>query len=227
MTASFDYAQLLKLIVEHPEFQKFIEDKQTLQRLKDALQLGVAGIAWVGAYSTFLLVWAGFELLIEILIMRALRLTPQETSILCGSLNFGAKVNIAYSLLARDEANAEGLSLLKKAHNVADRNSFAHGFLFSDRVEDGNYLVPKLVKRDIKDKYRVIAKPLGADEILKHSSDFMQRVNDALTHFKVTPEDMQAYQKSIADEASTPARGGKPHLESPTNSPTSSRKEPP
>ena len=83
---------------------------------------------FAAAYGLFNAIWSNFELTIEILIMRQLRLTPQESSIVCGGLSLGSNINILLSLLNRDETNRKGAALLKQAQTFADRNSFAHGF---------------------------------------------------------------------------------------------------
>ena len=89
-------------------------------------------VAFFGEYGVFLCVWSGFELIIEIILMRELRLDPQEASIVCGGLSAGPKVQILTSLLTRSEAGSGGASLIREAQALADRNSFAHGFLYGE-----------------------------------------------------------------------------------------------
>ena len=54
---------------------------------------------FAAAYGLFNAIWSNFALTVEILIMRQLRLTPQEASIVCGGLSFGANIHMLLSLL--------------------------------------------------------------------------------------------------------------------------------
>jgi len=54
-------------------------------------------------YGQFLAAWNSFEVLVEVAIMRELRLTVQESRILNGALGFGAKSGILRALLVRTD----------------------------------------------------------------------------------------------------------------------------
>ena len=93
--------------------------------------------------------WQTYELLLEILIMRTLRITVFETSVLCGSLNYAAKSNILIALLTRNSENSKGIAALREAQSAAERNDFVHSFL-----THGVNL--HLVRREVKNgKYKV------------------------------------------------------------------------
>lgn len=97
-------------------------------------------------YGFFLTGWSSFDLMIEILIMRELKLPALETSIICAGVGFGAKIEMLYSLLTRDEnnSNTKGVALIKEAHKSAARNSFAHGFVDYDNKTNQVLLVTRV-----------------------------------------------------------------------------------
>ena len=85
-------------------------------------------------YGDFLAFWSTFDVMVEILIMRELGTTEEKTSIVCAGLGFGAKINIACSLLNSRSAGTERTTtLLREAQQLAERNSFAHGFFLVNR----------------------------------------------------------------------------------------------
>jgi hypothetical protein len=160
---------------------------------------------FAAGYGLFIAVWTQFELTVEILIMRQLRLSPQEASIVCGGLSFGAKIHMLLSLLARNEKNAEGILLLKQAQNFADRNSFAHGFLYENVKEyppDGTVgYSANLLKREVKYEYVAKLRPLDIKTMAKHVVDFSKQHKVIKKHFGISDDDVKAYQKSILDDA--------------------------
>src|ERR1700683_2115233 len=181
------------------------------------------------AYGLFIAVWAQFELTVEILVMRQLRLTPQEASIVCGGLSFGAKIHMLLSLLARDDTkNSDGILMLKQAQSFADRNSFAHGFLY-DEVKtdppDGMLgYTASLIKREIKYEYVAKIRALDVKTMAQHVTEFSQRHSDIKKHFAISEEDAKAYQKSILDDALAQEDRVKRRHESLTSSRTAKQK---
>jgi len=155
------------------------------------------GYFFFAEYGFFLAIWSYFEIVVEVLIMRELGLRPREASIVCGGLGFGTKLNMLFSLLARNQKNAEGIALLKRARESAERNSFAHGFLYYDESEkEGGLLI-----RNVKDKYFVESKPLNIELFAKHVVEFLSQVSAVIKHFRIDPADCMAYTRSIAIDA--------------------------
>lgn len=171
-------------------------------------------------YGSFMALWCTFDLLVEIIIMRELRLEPQETSIICAGLGFGAKANILYSLLSRNDANADGITLIKRAQTVAERNSFAHGFL----MYDGDLDTFKIIKREVKDTYQPKAKNLTNGGMSDHRGQFSRAVEAVSECFKITTDELNDYAEAIAADASARASQDKPHPQSQTNSSKAKRK---
>src|SRR5437588_12172962 len=106
-------------------------------------------LGFLAEYGNFLANWSTFEVIVEIIIMRQLRLTPEEASIVCAALGLGAKMNLLCSLLNRNSASEAGVRLLTHAQRVAERNSFAHGFFLRDKEQAEFHLI----RRDIKYRY--------------------------------------------------------------------------
>jgi hypothetical protein len=157
---------------------------------------------FAAGYGLFIAVWSQFELTVEILIMRQLRLSPEEASIVCGGLSFGSKIHILLSLLARDEKNENGMLLLKQAQNFADRNSFAHGFLHEVQKSLGtDHFSAILLKREVKYEYIVKQRPLTTAALLKHVGEFAKQNVAIKDHFLISDDEFKAYGKSILDAA--------------------------
>jgi hypothetical protein len=83
--------------------------------------------------------------MIKVLIMKELRLTAVETSIVCGGLMFSPKVAVLYSLLAEKENGTQGITKIRKAQDPASRNALAHGLLIGSQ----------LFRRGVKTEYTV------------------------------------------------------------------------
>ena len=80
---------------------------------------GVEGAFLIGIYGLLLAAWSEFELLLELLIKRELNLDDEETSIVCGSLPPGTKMQILKSLVSRDPGRTAGIALLTKTQEAA------------------------------------------------------------------------------------------------------------
>lgn len=169
-------------------------------------------------YGSFFAVWASYELVVEVIIMRRLRLSPIEASIVCGGLGFGAKVNILYSLIA--DGDEVGKKLLRDAQNIAARNDFAHGFITKTPVP---YQF-KLIRRDVKDALTVRVKPLGFEEMAEHGIKVADAFHAVQAHFGVSDEDLDAYARAIESHSSIRASQAKPRPARPTNSSKANRK---
>jgi len=177
---------------------------------------------FAAAYGLFIAVWAEFELTIEILIMRQLRLSSQEVSIVCGGLSFGSKIHMLLSLLARDDKNKDGIDLLRQAQNFADRNSFAHGFLYGEGIQEhppsGSVgFSVNLLKREVKYEYIAKSRLLDIKTMTKHVVEFNKQHKAIKNHFGISSDDVKAYQKSILDDALARQDEAERHQQSLTN----------
>jgi hypothetical protein len=174
-------------------------------------------------YGLFLSLWSIFDLLVEILIVRELKIGAQETSIICGGLMFGPKISILYSLLSRHEgADTIGLSLLHNCQETANRNSFAHGFFFDNKNKDEL----SLIRREVKNEYFVSSRDIGLKEMVKHGLKFLNLFGEVARHFKVSIEDLHAYTKSIAEQAPIHAARAARRRKSQTSSEKAKKKSP-
>lgn len=140
-------------------------------------------------YGNFLAIWSSFELMLEMLIIRQLRLTKDEASIVCAGRALDVKLNILKTLLHRDANNAPGIKLLAEARTIAERNSFLHGF-FRVNKPTGAMM---LVRREVKTGHRVFQKTFNAAMMLKHAENFRTGYLAAAHWFDVTDEHMDSY----------------------------------
>jgi hypothetical protein len=74
--------------------------------------------------ALYLQLWQTYELMVEIAIMRELRLSIEQTSIVCGSLAYAAKSAILLGLLKKNGTKADAISALRTAQQLAERNDF-------------------------------------------------------------------------------------------------------
>jgi len=151
-----------------------------------------------GRYGAFLQLWQTYELMLEVLIMRALRLSPIETSILCGSLNYSAKSNMLFALLKLKNAHPTAVAALREAQAIADRNDFVHSFL----THAEGIVSMHLVRRDVKGgKYKVDIREVNTAKMQKHGDEFQSAFQKAADLNRVRDEDVDAYVLEIESHA--------------------------
>jgi hypothetical protein len=138
-----------------------------------------------------------FELLLESIVRRELRITTEETCIVCGGLGGGAKTGLTFSLLSRDAANAPLIAALRHVQNIGSRNALAHGFLYpmNDRADF------ELIAREVKEKLRVKRSHLRANWRM---NQLLAALQEAMRLANITNDDIHAYATEIANLAPSP-----------------------
>ncbi|MGB6490498.1 MAG: hypothetical protein WBF10_03480 [Methylovirgula sp.] len=144
-------------------------------------------------YGQFLAVWNSFDVLVEIAIMRALRLSVEESCILSGALGFGAKSNVLLALLNRSPEEKQKVQLITEAIQVAERNGFAHGFI-SVSADSETFT---LVRREVKGSLEVKPKAFSALQMQKHLFVFMGKFAQAQQAFSISDDDLIKYQREV------------------------------
>jgi hypothetical protein len=151
-----------------------------------------------GRYGSFIQLWQTYELMIEIAIMRQLRISVEENSIVCGGLNYSAKSAIILGLLKRDGTKANAVSALRTAQQTSERNNFIHSFLTHSRVEP----LMRLVRRSVRDgNYKVEWRDATKGGMQAHGDEFaaaFQRAADALD---ISESDIDAYASELEAHA--------------------------
>src|SRR5215469_26896 len=99
-----------------------------------------------GRYGSFLQLWQTYELMLEVMIMRTLRLSEVEASIVCGSLSYAAKSNILLALLNLSKTNSVAVTAIREAQAAAERNDLVHSFM----THAGSVGLMRFVRRDVK-----------------------------------------------------------------------------
>jgi hypothetical protein len=150
--------------------------------------------------GNFLALWATFEVILEMLIMRELRLTQEEASIVCAGKAVDAKMTLLEALLNRDKKKAAGIAVLRAARTVAERNNFAHGFFRVDHATGDLYLI----NRSAKNQYSATTKHLTHDTVDAHLDKFTQRFVEVKGHFGITDEEIDTYTQPIFTLAQAP-----------------------
>lgn len=154
-------------------------------------------IAFYAQYGIFLHAFSTFELSIELGIKNQLKLSDVQTSIVCGGLGAGAKLEILRSLCGLDKSQEKIQLAVTKALNLASRNAFAHGLLLRHGEED-RYV---LLKRDVKFSYSVNGKKLSSHKMKEHGRAFLLALDELQAALSITQADIDAYARSVADHA--------------------------
>jgi hypothetical protein len=154
----------------------------------------------LAGYGNFLALWSTFEIILEILIMRELRLTSEETSIVCTGKAVDGKMTMLQALLRRDPEKAKGIGLLTTARAIAKRNSFVHGFFRVDHSNGDLYLI----SRDVKSEYSASSERLNHKSMDAHVEQFEQKFVEVKHHFGISDEEIDAYTQPIFALAQAP-----------------------
>lgn len=144
-------------------------------------------------YGPFLAAWNSFDVLIEIALMRVLRLSPGEACTVFASVGFGAKHNILGALLASTEDGKQKYGIIQDAIKLAERNGFAHGFISVSENHEQFTLVRREVKGVLEVKPKVFT-PLGMQ---RHSHTFLGKFAEAQEAFNISDDDLIRYQREI------------------------------
>ena len=170
-------------------------------------------------YGQFLAAWNSFDVMIEIALMRKLRLTPKEACIVFASVGFGAKSNILGALLTQTEEGRGNYALITGAIQIAERNGFAHGFISVS--DDGRHFT--MVRRDVKGTLEVRPKALTSLSMQKHLHVFATKFQEAQDAFAISDHDLIVYQREVESFAKAPQAPGRLHPGAKTSSPASTK----
>jgi hypothetical protein len=169
--------------------------------------------AYFSMYGAFLGLWQSYDLAVEMLVGRELKLSIRETSIVCSALPFGIKYNILLALLNRDPANERGISILRNVQQISERNSIVHGFIHARREESGP---PRIVNRDIKNgKYSVKSKRHSPHA---HMRQFLTAFKQLLEWAKISAAEIDRYCVTLESDAKDHSNQDNSHPESHSNS---------
>jgi hypothetical protein len=147
-----------------------------------------------GRYGSFLQLWQTYELMLEVMIMRTLRLSEVETSIVCGSLTYAAKSNILLALLNLNQANSAAVTAIRAAQAAAERNDFVHSFI----THAGSFGLMRLVRREVKNgKYKVDSREVGKVSMQNHGDNFARAFQKACAVVSISDDDVDAYTRAI------------------------------
>ena len=154
---------------------------------------------YFGRYGSFLQLWQTFELLPDLIIMRELRLTAREASIVCSDLFYSTKTNIALALLNENkEKNRAAISAFKAAQSAAERNDYTHSFL--SLGDDGS--IHRIRRVGKQGKYSVEVAVESVTSIQNHADQFAIAYEKACNALHITLEDSDAYVRAIESHAS-------------------------
>jgi hypothetical protein len=151
-------------------------------------------------YGQFLGAWSSFEVLVEVALMRELRLSIEEACITFASVGSGARFNILYSLLSRRPEEAPKAAIISEAVDLAERNGFAHGFISVS--EDSTQFT--LVRRDVKKSLTVRPKAMTPLQMQRHAHIFYGKFEEAMNAFGITDADLIQYHRGVELLAKTP-----------------------
>lgn len=165
-------------------------------------------------YGQFLGAWSTFDLLVEVAIMRELRLSVEESCIVVSSLQFGAKTHILTSLLNRTEEGKAKSAIITEAIRFAERNGFAHGFI-STSEDQQRYT---FVRREVKGALNVKLKTFTPLQMQKHLYVFCDKVSKAQEALSINSDELIRYQQEVESYAKAPQVPSSDRPRSETNS---------
>lgn len=171
-------------------------------------------------YGNFIAIWSAFELMLEILIMRELRLDNAEASIVCAGRPVSVKMDILEALLLRDPDNKTKVQKIAHLRNIGERNSFLHGFFRVNRAEG----IMLLIRRELKHGYRAYKKERNYEQMEEHLGKFHHALLDAQSAFDVWDKHFDAYTEPIEELAIAQEAQEARHRESRSSSGRASRK---
>lgn len=157
-------------------------------------------------YAALMMLWAEFELAIEAKIAEIANLAPRDASIIVGSLNFGAKSNILYALLA--ERNDTLIApKVRAVIDHAQRNVLIHSSPAGDEAT-GRF---SFFRRDVGNRYVVSHLNFTDKTFNQHWLNFRQLEHEALVAMSFTDETLQQYAREAGLFEPTPPRRRDPH----------------
>ena len=151
-------------------------------------------------YGKLLGAWGAFEVVIEVALMRELRLTPEEACITFASVGSGARFNILYALFNRRPSDKSKISLITEAVELAERNGLVHGFISANHSSD----VFTFVRRDVKRELIVKPKIMTALQAQRHLHIFSNKVQEVQDRLAISDEDLIRYQRFVESLAKIP-----------------------
>jgi hypothetical protein len=179
----------------------------------ETLKIVLSGSVFFAEYGLFTGLLNFFEIFIEYLLMKTLRLTPSESSILFCGVNYSIKINVLVSLLSNDTRNAKGLALLKSMQRIADRNSFAHGLNHGNTATSESFIL----RRDIRPEYTAKLIPMNSLDLYHHIAKFLREFKEVSDCFNVTTEEVISYIELIVNDAKAHASRASQNTQSLTN----------
>ncbi len=151
-------------------------------------------------YGKFLGAWSSFDVMVEVALMRQLRLTPREACTVFASIGFGAKFHILGALITSTDSGAKKYAIIQDAVKLAERNGFAHGFISVN--PDGDQFT--MVRREVKGALEVKPKVFTPLTMLRHEHLFLGKFEEAQTAFSISDEDLILYQREVESYAKPP-----------------------
>lgn len=156
-------------------------------------ELGQLNIYQMALFGNVLNLWAQTEIVIEMVIKDALKLSTRDACIVCGPLGGGAKVALLKSLMAERGEKSEFVQAVTQFQTIVSRNSLAHGFPTYRKADEPWFIV----SREVKDKLTVRTKPI----IRYLEDDVMPAFDRVVEASGFSDDDMHRYGLEIADLA--------------------------
>jgi hypothetical protein len=151
-------------------------------------------------YGQFLGAWMSFEVMIEVALMRLLRLDTREACAVFGSLTAGPKCHILGALLSTSPEGIAKYAIINDAVKCAERNGFAHAFISVN--EEGDRFT--LVRREIKGSLAVKPKVFSALTMQAHEHIFLGKFEEAMIAFGISEDDLIRHQREVESFAKPP-----------------------
>lgn len=145
---------------------------------------------FVHSYGLFLLKWASFTTLIELILTKELGISHMKGHIICQTVSFGNQLNILKSLLyQKSPPDQVGPKMISGIVNYAKRNFLTHGLVNMDN-ETGNIVFSK---RDVRTGFEIAELSFSNDDFKEHVANFLMKQQEIKTYFSISDEEIKNY----------------------------------
>jgi hypothetical protein len=143
-----------------------------------------ASVRGVGA---FVILWSVFEAVLEIGIMRELKLSPVKSAIVTCEMGTKARSGCLRSLISLDRPKHEALGLILRIINEGERNTIHHGMI---QVRPAPI---KFIKRTAGGSYKETITSFSSQKMQSHINKLSGLINSLQSSLGITDNDLNTF----------------------------------
>ncbi len=139
------------------------------------------------ALGAFIVLWAVFECVLEIGIMKELNINAQKAAVITCDMHTKARADCLRALISLHTPNHKALSLIIKIQDEGKRNTIHHGLILV------RPLPIKFVKRSAGGKYKQTITSFGSQEMQRHINKIANLIDELKAALSIRDEDMNKW----------------------------------